>query len=908
MFRGHVFLSVFLRNVSSYFSGILGYLIVIAFVVAGSFFAFSPEFFANNQATLDQLTQYYPWLLVLVIPAITMGLWAEERKTGTDELLFTLPSIDLEILLGKYFAAVGIYAIAVLFSMSHVFVLTTIGDPDTGILFTTYLGYLLAGSALIAAGMFASSLTSNTTVAFVLGALFCAIPVFISNVMGLFLSTVSTALAVIGASGAAETIDPIGRVLEGFTIGDQLSDFALGIIPLSGVLYFASLAVLFLYLNLVVISKRHWAARGAEDEMTFQFILRGISLTIVIVCCNTMLYGSSFRTDCTRQGILSLSSVSKTTIQDIDSQRPITIQAFVSNEVPDQYIGVKKQLVGILRQFNGMGGNRLNVRLVAVDPLSKAEEEAQGLGLNARTVQSQKGGILRTDDIFLGAHISSGYDEVLVPFFDLGVSAEYELTRAIEVVSRKERLTVGVLATDAKINGGMNMQTFRQQPEWRIVTELKKQYNIVEVSPDQPIDRTGFDVLLAVMPSSLTQPQMENLLEYVRTGGASLIFDDPFPQAAIQLAPSLPKPSQGGGMMGRQQPSEPKADNGQLTSLLNLLQISWRHDQVLFDKENSHPHLSEVLTPEIVFVSPKVGVSEAFSKNSEITRGLQELVVMYTGTIQKRKGMTLNYLELLRSGASNSGLLMFSDLVQQTILGQMMNPNPKRVTDDYAHVLAAQITGEAKTGNTINTIFVADVDIISDPMFALSEQTVMDLKFDNIVFTMNCVDKLAGEEDFITLRKKRAKERTLELVEARTVEYVKTRETLIEEAQKDADRALEEAREELQKRQTEVENDTSLDAQSKQRILRNLEEAESRRLEVKEAEINRELQQTNKQIEREAEMSIRDVKSRIRFLSILGPPLPALILGILVYFWRAKREQAHTVEERRRSKTTASDH
>ncbi len=882
MLRNNVVLAVFKRNVQSYFSGVLGYLFIVVFVVAGAFAAFNQQFFANNQANLDQLSLWYPLLLLFIIPAITMGAWADEKKMGTDELLFTLPASDLEILLGKFFAVLAVYTIALLFSVTHVFVLWKIGNPDMGLMFTTYFGYWLAGASLLAAGMFASALTSSTTVAFVLGTVICAVPIFIGQVA------------------------PSSVLIQSLSLVEQFQDFSTGVIPLGAVLYFISLAVMMLYLNRILITRRHWSAQQ-QNSMGLQYLIRTVSLAVILISANVIVsYGSS-RIDMTGEKVFSVSQTTRDLLSKIDEKNPITIEAFISPEVSREYVPIRKRLIGLLREYNQLGGKRLQVRFVDVEPFSKAEEEARLLNITPQQVQTERGGRAFVDTIFMGAVVKSGTDEVVIPFFNVGTPIEYELTRSIRTVSKDERLTVGILNTDASIFGGLNMGMGGNQPPWLIVSELKKQYKVEQVSPDSPISDTAYDVLIAVLPSSLTEPQLNNLVEYVKKGKPTLICDDPLPVygggRGIQNAPRMPKPSPGGGMFGMQQPpSTPKADDGRLTPLLNLLQIRWDNGQVVFDYFNPHPEFAEVVRPELIFISPKSGTAGAFSQNSSITSGLQEILTFFPGSIRPLTNMTLNFEPLLKTGP-NSGLLEWGQITSPFFNSVRITQEPPRVIDKYGHVLAAHITSTDKSPvKDINVIFVADADLISDELFNIRERQAFGLKIDNVTFLLNCVDQLAGDDSYIKLRKRRSKLRTLTLVERETSVFVKERNAEREKATENAEEKLKEARDRLKAERDKIIKDTTIDGNTKQQMLRMAEENESRRLEVDEANIEREKQRQIEKIKAQTERQIRTIEDRIRWYAILVPPFPAILLGICFLFFRLKNENQNISPDRRLKK------
>lgn len=884
--RRHVLAAVFRRNFFNYFSTPTGYVFLILFVLVCSVAQFwQPGFFSNNLANLDQLNQLMPLLLLFFIPAITMGTWAEERRQGTDELLLTLPARDFEVVLGKYLAALGIYTTALFFlALGHLPLLEYLGSPDWGVLLATFIGYFLMGAMLIAVGMVASLLASNVTVAFILGALFCAIPVL----TGLL------------ASGLPEGLR---RFFDSVSVPAQFRDFGSGVVSLPGVLYFVSITACMLYVNMVLLGRRHWAGGSSSTSRYTHALVRLVSvgLGLAALCVLAGHLFTSVRADVTQERLHTLSPITRDIVSKIPADRPVFIQAFYSAEVPREYVQTKSDLLNTLREVAALGGNRVRLSLVETEPFSaEARDAEKRYGITARTVRTSENAAQGSQDIYLGVAFASGLEEVVVPFFDRGLSVEYEVARSIRVVSGSKRKKVGILNTDAKMMGGLDFRSFTQETEWLIVTELRKQYEVTQVAPDTEIPR-DLDALLVAQPSSLTQPQIDNLTRHIRRGGATLLFVDPFPAIMPAIAPDEPR--QPPNMMMGGPPPEPKGD---LTALWTLLGIDWPTSDIVWNPYNPHSQLE--LPPEYVFIGQGSGARNPFGTDP-LSRGLQEVVLLFPGLVRERGTTGTKLVPLLRTN-DMGGTLRYSDLIIRNPFGRMsLNPAPPYDQSGLSYTLAARVEGKlpgetagAAAGGAApsegassdaKVIVVSDLDMISDNFFILRrrEEERFDIfEFDNVTFVLNSVDALAGDDSFIELRKRRPAHRTLTLIETESENAIKDSQNRSRAADQAAKKEISEAQGRLDQEVAKIRDSKDYDERTKEAMAEYRRAVEQRKLDVATQEINDRARQEKLESKATEKSRIQAIHNRIRLLGLIYPPLPVLLLGGVVWGVRSGGE------------------
>ncbi len=869
------------RDLGRYFSNPTGYVFITLFIFLSAVAAFWPKrFFLNNLANLDLLNDLFPFLLLFFVPTLTMGVWANEKKEGTDELLLTLPATDMEVVLGKYLATVGIYSASLLLSLSHVLVLLFLGSPDFGLLFGNYVGYWLMGSALIAVGMFASLLTANITIAFILGALFCSLIIYIGIPVAIF-------------------SENLGDLLNGLGAVRYFDDYARGIMSFSGLLYFVSLTAVMLYLNTVMIGRRHWPPAADGYKMWIHHFVRAVALIVAVISINTLWNRMPLRVDATAEQLHSLSAETSNLLGELDPDRPVFIQAYISEDVPQQYVQTRENLVGFLKEIDAIAGSKVQISINETEPYTQEAREArEKFGIIPQEIPDISGAGTGLAQVFMGVALTCGADEEVIKFFDRGLPVEYELTRSIRVVAKTERKKIGILTTEAKIFGGFDFNTMQTSPSWPVVAELQKQYEVVQISAESPIEEE-LDGLLVALPSSLPQEEMDNLLAFMENGVPTLLVVDPLPIVNIGLSPSEKAGAKQNPFMQNQaQQPKPKGDIGKL---LNAIGVSWHKGNIVWDAYNPHPGLAQ-LPPEIVFIGRGYASTEAFNNEHIASSNLQEIVFLYPGSFQKLPGDSHEFTPLLQT-SHTSGLMQYQQLVQRSFFGmQLVTQGHRYVPNSLAYTIAAHVHGEKTSEDAgsqdsaslgpkkINAIVIADLDFVSDQFFEIRKRGLEGLNFDNISFFLNCMDVLIGDESFVSLRKRRVKHRTLEAVEARTRSFIEQRSKEEREAEAEAEKALSDAQQRLNEKVAEVQQRSDLDAQTKQIMVRNLQEVESRRYEVLEASIEAEKLAKVQASKETMEEQIHAIQGRIKTFAILLPPVPVFLIGILIFFRRRQRE------------------
>ncbi len=237
-------LAIFKRELAGYFVTPVAYVFIVIFLFVTGVFTFQlGSLFERGQADLRPFFEFHPWLYLFLIPAVSMRLWAEERKQGTLELLMTLPVPMSAAVLGKFLAAWAFAGVALALTFPVWITVNILGNPDNGVILGGYVGSLLMAGGFLAVGSFVSALTKNQVIAFVVSVVLC---------FGFLISGFSPVMGIFNGWAPQPVLDAIAS----FSFLTHFDGISRGVIDLRDLVFFASLIGVFLFANAVVIEQK----------------------------------------------------------------------------------------------------------------------------------------------------------------------------------------------------------------------------------------------------------------------------------------------------------------------------------------------------------------------------------------------------------------------------------------------------------------------------------------------------------------------------------------------------------------------------------------------------------------------------------------------------------------------------
>ncbi len=491
---------IFRDGLFLYFFSPVAYIVISVFLIITGWF-FTSQLFIMNQSSLRMIFSIIPFIFIFFIPAITMRLISEEKRSGTIELLFTMPITDMEILLGKYFAALGLLLVALIFTLPYALTVIILGEPDIGMMFTGYVGIVLMGAAYISIGIFASTISKNQVVAFI-----------ISFLIIFFLWLLNQFLMIIPP--------PLVPLFQFLSIDYHFSNLIRGVIDSRDVIYYLSLIAFMLTLGRLSMERRKWSK---PDVMAIASV---VVFTAILVMVNIIGIRYFVRSDFTSGKIYSLSDGSKEIVRNLED--PVLVKAYFSPNLPGKYTEIERYLRDLLEDYRAFSTGKLEYEFINPGNEEKLREEAQSFQIPPRQFQVIENDKMEVVVGYTGVAFIYGDKTETIPVLEDIENLEYEITSIIKRLSMDSKPRIGIATLGGTPN--MNPNAMNQMTPGgnnniaSLEANLAKNYDIVTVKLDEKID-ASLDALVVMAPREpFTDWMLFNIDQYMMNGGKLGMF------------------------------------------------------------------------------------------------------------------------------------------------------------------------------------------------------------------------------------------------------------------------------------------------------------------------------------------------------------------------------------------------
>jgi ABC-type uncharacterized transport system involved in gliding motility auxiliary subunit len=502
------------RELKTLFDQPTGFILLVVFVAINDFLFFR-QAYLFRVASLRPMLELLPWIFFFFVPAATMRSLAEDSRAGTLEVVLAQPLTELELLVGKFLGAVLFVWLALALTLPVSMGLSLGADLHLGVILAQYVGAALLAAGFTGVGIWASALAQNQISAFIVGV------------------AVMFVLVLVGLDPLLVGLPPtLGAVAARLGVLSHFRDIARGVIDLRDVIYFTTLAAIFLSLAYVALMGRKLSHKGDALKRLRLGVAMMVAAFVVL-----NLFGSNIggRLDLTPGNAYTLSPATRVLARTLDDI--VTIKLFVSEDLPPEIALLRRDLDDLLRDYRRAGNGR--IRVIVQDPGDdpEAASEARSLGIPPIQFNVVGESQFSVREGFLGLAVQYADQSEVLPFVQRTDDLEYRLSSFIRGMTDTTKATVGYyVATSNMQVPGRTFQRFREQ-----LSETH-QVRSVDFSTDSTQPSAEIDVVVLIgSPDSLTADQIARFQMFFERGGGALVMSggmelNPQNQAALPTA------------------------------------------------------------------------------------------------------------------------------------------------------------------------------------------------------------------------------------------------------------------------------------------------------------------------------------------------------------------------------------
>ena len=705
------FISLLSRESLAYFRLPIAYVFLSVFLSCWMGIVwFVDPFFESDEASLELFFSRLPWLYVFLVPALSMRLWAEDKRSGAWELLAASPLSRFAVVMGKFLGAYLVLSLGLLLSSSMVLTVAYLGEPDWPPILSGYLGAWLLGGACLALCLLLGSGTRNQITAFVWG------------------STALLLLALLGFAPFTDLFSALGLsaawvdLVASFGFITHFIPFTRGVIAAQHAGFFIAVVVLFLGLSMQQDSASAWLFR--LNQAGFTLLLLGVLALLPVW---------SLQYDCTQQQAYTLSPDTQRVLESLEE--PVELTLYFSKSVEGLPLGLR-HYVGrvhyLLERYGEMGGGKLRLRFVDTGKSLEAEQEAETRGIQGRILP------YASQWWCLGLSLKQVDRYEAIPVLDPNREAtlELEITQALVKLQRREALSLGILS---------RLPLWDKQG-WRILRGLKQNYRC-EALTSQALENSRqllkrYSLLLLLHPPSLKPEQLEGLRAFLRAGGALVVLVDPLCLQEETLGDST---------------AIAQGFSSDLSGLLKDWGVLYPSDELAADFRGA----LKLPTPEGGVPFPIAMDIKNFNLKEPAVASLRSVRLITPGffRLAAQPPAQLQFSVLLRT-STHSGSL-YAGAVKVTADADIAQKVKKHYgAKTLGLLISGKFSGNKQQASSHAAVaLIADVDFITDAVLqSQGPKTSLDGELgsfsDNAHLLLNLVDNLSGQKGLFALRSK----------------------------------------------------------------------------------------------------------------------------------------------------------